>query len=432
MSGQALDLKRSTQIVLRHKILIGIFAALGLIAGAGYAVLHPPVQTSNTLVVFPIGTRDMATQSVIARSYPVLSDALHDIHPAMSLDTLASHIQVRNLTGSVLSISAQGGTAAQAEGIANAVTNSLIDYLAARSSAIGTIHARLLAPATAATGSSVPVHVALSGILGALAGAVLGAVLGLARGRGDRRLWQRDAIADAIGARVLASIAVGHPSDRTGWTRLIEEYKPDVVYAWSLRKALKQLGLTDLELMDPTTAGRSSISVLSLSLDKKALAIGPQLAAFAASLEIPTRLVFGPQQDENATASLRAACIGLSGQPQVRGGFLQVAVSDDEDDDQQLDMLTIAVSVVDGEAPQVADTMRTAITVLGVSAGAATPEQLARVAVSAASDGREIAGIVIADPDSSDQTTGRLPQMARPVPRKVPTRLIIPTTETRR
>lgn len=231
---------------------------------------------------------------------------------------------------------------------------------------------------------------------------------------------------------MLASIAVGHPSDRTGWTRLIEEYKPDVVYAWSLRKALKQLGLTDLELMDPTVAGRSSISVLSLSLDKKALAIGPQLAAFAASLEVPTRLILGPQQDENATASLRAACIGLSGQPPVRGGFLQVAVSDDEDDDQQLGMLTIAVSVVDGEAPQVADTMRTAITVLGVSAGAATPEQLARVAVSAASDGREIAGIVIADPDSSDQTTGRLPQMARPVPRKVPTRLIIPTTETRR
>ena len=431
MSGQALDLKRSTQIVLRHKILIGIFAALGLIAGAGYAVLHPPIRTSNALVVFPIGTRDMATLSVIARSYPVLSDALDDIHPAMSLDTLGSRIQVRSLTGSVLSITGHGGTAGQAEGIANAVTNSLIDYLTARSSAIGTIHVRLLAPATAATGPSVPVHVAWSGILGALAGTIIGGVLALARNRGDRRLWQRDAIADAIGARVLASIAVGHPSGRTGWTRLIEEYKPDVVYAWSLRKALKQLGLTGPELMDPTAAGRSSISVLSLSLDKKALAIGPQLAAFAASLEIPTRLVLSPQQDENATASLRAACIGLSGQPPGREGFLQVAVSDEEDDELP-GMLTIAVSVVDGEVPQVADTMRTAVTVLGVSAGAATPEQLARVAVSAASDGREIAGIIIADPDSSDQTTGRLPQMAHPAPRKVPTRLIIPTTETRR
>ena len=66
---------------------------------------------------------------------------------------------------------------------------------------------------------------------------------------------------------------------------------------------------------------------------------------------------------------------------------------------------------------------RAAVTVLGVSAGAATAEQLARVAVSAAGDGREIAGIIMADPDPADQTTGRLPQPARPAPRSTPTRL---------
>ena len=43
--------------------------------------------------------------------------------------------------------------------------------------------------------------------------------------------------------------------------------------------------------------------------------------------------------------------------------------------------------------------MRTTATVLGVSAGAATAEQLARVAVVAAADGREITGILVADPD---------------------------------
>ena len=116
--------------------------------------------------------------------------------------------------------------------------------------------------------------------------------------------------------------------------RLIEEYKPEVVYAWSLRRALNQLGLTDLDLTDPAVGGPFSISVLSLSSDRKALAVGPQLAAFAASLGIPTTLVFGPQQDENATASLRAACIGLAAQPPARG-LLRVAVGDDEDDHQQ-------------------------------------------------------------------------------------------------
>ena len=33
MSEQALDLRRSAQIVRRHKIVVGIFAALGLLAG---------------------------------------------------------------------------------------------------------------------------------------------------------------------------------------------------------------------------------------------------------------------------------------------------------------------------------------------------------------------------------------------------------------
>ena len=52
----------------------------------------------------------------------------------------------------------------------------------------------------------------------------------------------------------------------------------------------------------------SSLAVLSLSSDRNALALGPQLAVFAASLGIPTALVVGPQQDANATATLRAAC----------------------------------------------------------------------------------------------------------------------------
>ena len=109
------------------------------------------------------------------------------------------------------------------------------------------------------------------------------------------------------------------------------------------------------------------------------------------------------------------------------------AVSDHDNVDRLPDAaLTVVVAVVDGQTPQVADTMRTTATVLGVSAGAATAEQLARVAVSAAADGREIAGILVADPDPADHTTGRLPQLARPAHRRAPTRLTGTTTETRR
>ena len=93
--------------------------------------------------------------------------------------------------------------------------------------------------------------------------------------------------------------------------------------------------------------------------------------------------------------------------------------------------LTIVVAVVDGQNPQVADTMRATATVLGVSAGAVTAEQLARVAASAAAVGRDITGILVADPD---------PTTARPAVfrswhgqhRRRPTRMAGTKAETRR
>ena len=50
MSGQALDLRRSAQIVRRRKTLVGVFVALGLLAGVAYTALSPPVYRSSALV----------------------------------------------------------------------------------------------------------------------------------------------------------------------------------------------------------------------------------------------------------------------------------------------------------------------------------------------------------------------------------------------
>lgn len=77
-------------------------------------------------------------------------------------------------------------------------------------------------------------------------------------------------------------------------------------------------------------------------------------------------------------------------------------------------------------------TVRTATTVLGVSAGAATAEQLARAATAAAGDAREVVGILVADPDPDDHTTGRIPTLAPPARRPLPTRVTDMPTEIRR
>ena len=46
MSQQVLDLRRSVQIVRRHKVLVGVIIALGIAAGCAYSVLNPPMLTA--------------------------------------------------------------------------------------------------------------------------------------------------------------------------------------------------------------------------------------------------------------------------------------------------------------------------------------------------------------------------------------------------
>jgi len=258
------------------------------------------------------------------------------------------------------------------------------------------------------------------GLLGAMLGTGVATVDVLAVSRRDRRLRVRDEIADSIGVPVLASISVDQPSDAAGWRKLLEEYQPGDVDAWRMRKALQYLGLADLNPNSHKAAG-FTLAVISSSFDRRALALGPQLAVFAASRGIPTALVVGPQQDVTATATLRAACNAPPSEPSSQ---LRVIVRDHAEPVREPDVaLTIVVAVVDGEAPQVSHMIRTTATVLGVSAGMATAEQLARVAASAAVAGHDINGILVADPDPADTTTGRLPRVERPAQRRRPTRM---------
>lgn len=443
MSEQALDLRRSAQIVRRHKLLVGIVTALGILAGGAYAALKPPMLTSTALVVLPPAAQSAqggpatgapdpytATQEVIAGSSQVLTGALPNVRPAMSLSDLRGDIQIGSLTPYVISVGAKGKTAADAEATANAVADSYVQYLGSAGSPFGQVSAHLLEPATSATGSAPLTGFAIDALAGAVIGALVGAIAALAIGRSDRRLRRRDEIANSIGVPVLASVSVSHPSDAAGWTKLLENYEPGDVDAWHLRKTLYQLGLPGLTAPEHGAGSGSSLAVVSLSADRNALALGPQLAVFAASLEIPVALVVGPQQDTNATATLRAACAASASAK--RPANLRVAVSDDQEAAHLPGAaLTVVVAVVDGKAPQITDTMRTTTTLLGVSAGAATAEQLARVAASAAADGRELAGIIVADPDSADPTTGRLRQLARPGQRRVPAHKLGTAAETR-
>jgi capsular polysaccharide biosynthesis protein len=466
MSQQALDLRRVIQIVRKHRKILGVVVVLGLLAGAAYAALKPPMMSSTALVVLPglfapsaqsaesnsggtSGTGDiyMATQVVVAGSDAVLADALPHVSPAMSLQVLQRNVHITSVTGSsIISITASGSTAAQAETTANAVADSYIAYTNSRSNPIGNVSAssgnnsvgnvsassgtnptgnlsaKMLEPATLATGPNIPELIVLYGLLGALVGGFGGFIGSLAVGRNDRRLVERDAIANSIGAPVLVSLPVGRPADAASWAKLFDEYEPTDVHKWGLTRLLQQFGITGIEAGNGASGRGSSLTVVSLASDPKALALGPQLAAFAASQGIPTALVTGPQQDVNATAMLRTACAAPAGSP-GRRKLLQLVASDDGYLDQVRAAFVVVVTVVDGRAPSMPGTARTAATVLGVSAGVATADQLARAAMAAATDGREIAGILVADPEPTDKTTGRIPRLAPALRRPMPTRV---------
>ncbi len=416
MSDNALDLRRSAEIQRRHIIIIGLVAVLGLLAGAAFALLNPPMLTSKALVLLPpaakgVGaqpTRNTGTQLVLAASSGVLAKAAPRVHPPVPLAVLRDRIDVSSPSLDIIAFTAQGSTAAQAEDIANAVASSYIAYI----SLPGSPRALLLQPAASATGTPLAMRLALDGGVGALIGILAGAVAVLAIGRADRRLRRRDEIADATGVPVLASVPVRRPSDPAGWTRLFDDYEPGAIQAWSMRSALRLLGVTD-------TGGEKSarLAMVSLSSDRGALALGPQLASYAASLGIPTTLLLGPHPDAKATASLRAAC--ANPQPAGPGRALRVCVAGDGEGGSPESPLTVIVAVVDPQAPRVPAAMRATTMMLGVSAGAATAEELARVTVSAAGDGRGLAGILVADPDPADETTGRAPL---PAHRRPPTR----------
>ena len=456
MSQQSLDLRRSTQIVRRHKVLVTIAVTLGILGGAAYAVLKPPMLASTALIALPASVSQQqpgstttsgddpftATQQVVAGSTQVLINALPDIHPALSLNELRRNVGIASPSPDIISVTAKGKDAASAEAAANGVANSYISYVSSAQSAVGRIQARLLQSAKNATGPAPVERTIVYALLAGLAGALIGMIVALVIGRNDRRLRERDAIANSVGIPVLASVPVAHPSSASGWTKLLETYQPSAVHAWQLRTALQQLmSSRGFDRPGYNSNGGSlamgdksfSLLVLSLSSDPGALALGPQLAAYAAAQDIPTALVVGPQQDAATTATLRTACDTQLSVASKHQGLLRVISSDEADVEIEPDTtLVIVVAVVDSRTPKMPDTRRSDATVIGVSAGAATAEQLARAAVVAAADGREITGLLVADPDSDDQTTGRIPHLMRPAQRKLPNRLRGIVTEIRR
>lgn len=429
MSGQELDVKRAWRAIRRHRRIVAGCALVGLAAGATVGALVQPLYTATSLIVLPppavagpdstTSTHSIETHVLIARSEPVFTSAGQNLDPPLDVETVRELVEVTAVTDDVLEIQAKGTSEEQAVTLTNAVAEIYLVFVTTEQNLPADIGnrsgARVLQQATSAHGGNPVVHYGLYGILGLAAGALLGSIGVLAVTRGDRRLHLRDELANAVGIPVLASVSSYRARNASDWAHLLERYKPSAVDAWSIRRLLQHLS-ADLSNGDDSS-GRSrtvSLAVITVSDDEKALALGPQLAAFANSAGIATSLV--------VDAGV-AAANALLGDPETDLSVVtgSIPAVNGNGSAASAPALRISMIVVDRSDPDLAEAHNSKRTIVGLSSGAVTAEEIARIAVLAAAQRREIDGIVVVDPDPHDQTTGRVPQTMRRGSSRLPT-----------
>ena len=256
--------------------------------------------------------------------------------------------------------------------------------------------------ATEATGPSRLLRLLVWAPFCALLCAIVALAVVLATARRDPRVRLRDEIADAVGSPVLAA-AVSRPQRSVaGWSTLLETYEATPVESWAFRQLLRGLVAEDGNA-ESRIGGKlshpDSLTVVSLAGDSRGVALGPQLAAFAASQGITTHLVLTAGHE--SVAALWAAC-AIEHDDAVRPGLYVGEVPDGA----KIDM-TVTLVVADRKQPELSDVPTSATTILSVASGTATEQELARVALAVDDATRRIDGILLADPDQTDRTSGR-------------------------
>ena len=239
MSRQGLDLRRSGQILWRHKIILGGCALLGLAGNAALTMLASQTYTSNTLVVVSPNV-NLETQAVVVDSIPVLADAMSKANLGMSLQQLQAHVQATAVGTQTISIQAQGASASWAQAAASAVTKAYVAYTTSTGNPEGPQPATVFLPATTPAVKPLSTRLWEASLLGLIGGTLVGLIIALGLGRSDRRLRLRDDIADSIGVPVVASLSVRAPKDAAGWATIIGKAEPDGADAWRLRHVLRE------------------------------------------------------------------------------------------------------------------------------------------------------------------------------------------------
>ncbi len=231
---------------------------------------------------------------------------------------------------------------------------------------------------------------------GALLGFALAALIVVVRARRDKSLRLRDAVADAIGVPVLASVTAGAVSRPSEWRRLLDRQRSDPVDTWNSRRVLHRL--LDEHRGEQT---RGAITVIMLQGDRCALAAAVGLALEAARLGMRVQCELS---EVRALDDLRAGALTWARSRGAAGDPGLVIPPDDTAGPTASMTIKLLIAVVDGEGLKLARVGEP--TLLVVSAGWATADDLARAALAATAQGNPLLGVLLVNPDRDDATTG--------------------------
>ncbi len=291
--------------------------------------------------------------------------------------------QDTDLLGSLRS--EQNQVSLQLNSVTNQITNAQLEGSATDSAT------RILQKATTQSASryAYPLE---AGVVAFAIGLLGGAVFVLVRLQHSRRLRLRDEIARTAGAAVVASLDAPRCNSPSAWRELLET-RPRATTEWALRHVLASLS--------NGSRARPAVRVISFAGDSAALTTGPRLALHAATSGTPTVLApeAAPESEDRSLTPLRAAFTGA--EPVNRGLPLTLGSNDAGADPSEL---LVSLVVFDGSSTALAPF--DGVNLLSISPNVATNDELAQLVLHAADSGSVLDGVVVVNPDPSDNTTG--------------------------
>ncbi len=235
-----------------------------------------------------------------------------------------------------------------------------------------------------------------AGIIGFAVGLLGGAIFVLVRLQRGHRLRHRDEIARAAGSPVIASLDAPSCTNPSAWRELLES-RPRATNEWALRHVLHSLR---------NSGGQGPVRhlrVISFANDTPALTTGPRLALHAAASGMSTVLLAenALEPEDRSLAPLWAAFTGA--EPLGGGLPITLGLKDFGDDPPQL---FVSIVVFDGKSEISArpDT----VNLLSISSNVVTADELAHLALKAFDGGSTLEGVVVVNPEPTDNTSGIL------------------------